>query len=357
LRTITLVPERRDAISRLFLILTIVLTGLLALQLTAKADPITELRSLSVFKDADLTKLARGSVLVSRGPAMNSGRALAVQSAYVMRSSPKTAVILQQRWNPIHHPELKVFIQGDLSGKGNTTDFQKLASAPADSSVKSFVDATLRLPGDASKLQLSQAEAKSFVPDGVASGTVPSSVSSFWGKVLAQRAQSFASGGLAAFPPYETTGTTIQAGDEVAQLLRGSPKVQSQFSSLIASTPLGGGKSSLPGVGYWQLFDVDGQAAVALGVSYVEQAGEGWQLADLQYYASGGVYALVTFYQFWPLQVDGQNATLVWRVDLTSASALGKLKGVERLGSGAAMMREVQKNVRIFLRDVSSSKR
>jgi len=287
---------------------------------------------------------------------MNSGRALAVQSAYVMRSPPKTAAILQQKWNPIHHPELKVFIQGDLSGKGSPADFQKLESAPADSSVKSFVDATLRLPGDASKLQLSRAEAKSFVPGGVASGTVPSSVSSFWGKVLTQRAQSFASGGLTAFPPYETPETTIQAGDEVAQLLRGSPKVQSQFSSLIASTPLGGGKSSLPGVGYWQLFDVDGQAAVALGVSYAKQAGEGWQLADLQYYASGGVYALATFYQFWPLQVDGQDATLVWRVDLTSASALGKLRGVERLGSGAAMMREVQKNVRIFLRDVSSSR-
>jgi hypothetical protein len=31
------------------------------------------------------------------------------------------------------------------------------------------------------------------------------------------------------------------------------------------------------------------------------------------------------------------------------------LRGVERLGSGAAMMREVQKSVKAFLRDVNGS--
>jgi hypothetical protein len=50
--------------------------------------------------------------------------------------------------------------------------------------------------------------------------------------------------------------------------------------------------------------------------------------------------------------VNGSDATLVWRVDLTSASALSDLRGVERLGSGAAMMREVQKGIKAFLKDV-----
>ena len=75
--------------------------------------------------------------------------------------------------------------------------------------------------------------------------------------------------------------------------------------------------------------------------------------ADLQYYASGAVYAVVTLYQIWPVKVDNQDATLVWRVDMTSAVQLGELRGVERLGSGAAMMREIQKTVKAFLRDNS----
>jgi hypothetical protein len=355
LRTVTLVSKRRGAFGRQLLILALVLTGFLAPQRIAKADPIAELRSLSVFPNADLAKLAGGDVLASRGPAMNSGRALSVESAYILRLPIKNAVAFQQRWTPVRHPELKVFIQGDLSGKGTAGDFQKLASAPANSPVKNFVEATLKLPGDASKLQLSQAEAKLFVP-GSASGAVPAPVTDFWTKVLVQRAQSFASGGLSGLAPYETSGSSVRAADEVAQLIKDSPKVQTQFGSLISGTPIGGGKGSMPGAPYWQLFDVDGLAAVTLGASYSKPAGTGYQLADLQYYASGGIFALVDFYQFWPVQIGGQEATLVWRVDLTSASALGNLRGVERLGSGAAMMREVQKSVRALQKDVPAGR-
>jgi hypothetical protein len=99
------------------------------------------------------------------------------------------------------------------------------------------------------------------------------------------------------------------------------------------------------------MFDGNGIAAVSLTASYGKPAGEGWQSADLQYYASGAVYAVLTFYQLWPVKVDNQDATLVWRVDMTSAAQLGELRGVERLGSGAAMMREIQKSVKAFLHD------
>ena len=84
-----------------------------------KADPITDLRSLSVFKDADLEKMAGGDVLASKGPAMSFARGLSVQSAYVVRAPVKTTVALQQQWNPARHPELKVYAAGDVSGRGN----------------------------------------------------------------------------------------------------------------------------------------------------------------------------------------------------------------------------------------------
>ena len=328
--------------------------GALGLFATAKADPIGDLRALSVFKDADLNKLASGDVLATRGPAMSFARGLSVQSAYVVRAPVKATLGYQQQWNPVRHPELKVYAQSDFSGRGSPSEFQGLASAPSTSSVRAFADATLKLPESASKLQLSNAEAKSFSGGGSGGGTMPSSVVAFWSKVLAGRAQTFASSGLSGLV-YETTGPTIRVDQEVAELIRGSGNVRSNFAPLIDSTPIGG-RGGRPESQSWQLFDTDGIAAVSLTASYSRPAGSGWQEADLQYYASGGIYAVLTFYQLWPVTVGSQDSTLVWRVDMVSASELGELRGVERLGSGAAMMREIQKSVKAFLRDYSGGR-
>jgi hypothetical protein len=321
---------------------------------TAEADPIGDLRSLSVFKDADLNELASGDVLATRGPAMSFARGLSVQSAYVVRAPVKATLGYQQQWSPVRHPELRVYAQSDFSGRGSPSEFQGLASAPGNSSVRAFADATLKLPQSASKLQLSNAEARSFSGGGSGGGAMPPSVVAFWSKVLADRAQSFASGGLSGLAPYETTGTTIRVDQEVAELVRGSGNVRSNFAPIIDSSPIGGG--GRPQSQSWQLFDADGLAAVSLSASYSRPVGSGWQEADLQYYASGGVYAVLTFYQLWPVTVGGQDATLVWRVDMVSASQLGELRGVERMGSGAAMMREIQKSVKAFLRDYSGAR-
>jgi hypothetical protein len=346
LRTVNPVLEWGGGTVRVFTAYFAAAVWLPLLALSARADPISELRSLSVFKDADLTKLTNGEVLASKGAAMSYSRGLSVETAYIVKAPVKTAVALQQQFNPARHPELKVFAQEDFSGRGN---FQNLASVRGGSSVKSFVDATLKLPGDASKLQLSNAEVKMFVPGGGGEGGMPAAVVAFWSKVLSGRAQSFESGGLGALPPYETTGSMVRADSEVANLIRANGNVRSHFSSLISSTPLGGGRGG--GSQTWQIFDTDGAAAVSLSASYGKSEGDGWQAADLLYYASGGVYAVVTLYQLWPVKAGNQDATLVWRVDLVSASELGELRGVERLGSGAAMMRTIQKEVKAFLRD------
>jgi len=345
LRTVNPVLEWRGGTVRVFTAFLAAAVWLPLLELSARADPISELRSLSVFKDADLGKLANGDVLASKGAPMGYSRGLSVETAYIVKAPVKTTVALQQQFNPARHPELKVFAQEDFSGRGN---FQNLASVRGGSSVKGFVDATMKLPGDASKLQLSNAEAKMFVPGG-GNGAMPPAVVAFWSKVLSERAQSFASGGLGALPPYETTGSTVRADSEVANLIRANGNVRSHFSPLISSTPLGGGRGG--GSQTWQIFDTDGIAAVSLSASYGRPEGDGWQAADILYYASGGVYAVVTLYQLWPVKAGNQDATLVWRVDMVSASELGDLRGVERLGSGAAMMRTIQREVKAFVRD------
>jgi hypothetical protein len=333
-----------------------VLTGALAPVLTANADPITELRSLSVFKNADMAKLGAGDVLASEGPAMRFSRGGFAESAFIVRAPIKTTAGLIQQWNPARHPELRVYAQGDISGRVAPNDFQNLASAPSNSAVKAFVEATEKLPGDASKLQLSSAEVRQYASGGSSGGgTIPAPVVAFWSQVLAQRAKSFVSGGLAAVPPYQTSGSTILAADEVARLIEESGSARSQFSSLISSTAIGGGRGSLTPSLSWQLSHSGGQAislaAVSLDAFYTRSVGDGWQTADLGFYSSGGYYALVTLQQLWPVQVGGSEATLVWRVDLISSAALGEQRGVGRLGSGAAMMREIEKNVKAFLRD------
>src|SRR6202047_4554831 len=113
--------------------------GWLGSLVSGHADPVSDLRSLSVFKDADLNKLANGDVLASKGPAMSFARGLSVESAYVVRAPVKTTVSLQQRWEPVRHPELKVYAQGYFSGKPNPAAFQGLASTRVNSSVKAFV--------------------------------------------------------------------------------------------------------------------------------------------------------------------------------------------------------------------------
>jgi hypothetical protein len=263
------------------------------------ADPISDLRSVSVFKDADLSKLSGGDVLANRGPAMRFSRGLSVESAFIVRAPVKATVGLLQNWNPTRHSELKVYISGDLSGKG-PGEFQSLSTAPGNASVKAFVDATEKLPGDPSKLQLSAAEIKEFAPGSGSEGAIPASVVTFWSQMLAQRVKSFQSGGLSSQPAYEAAGGNIVPEEEVAALLKESPSARSQFAPLISSTAIGGGRGSVaPGL-YWQLFDVEGQAAVSLNAFYARPVGDGWQTADLGYYGSGGFYALVSFHQLWP---------------------------------------------------------
>jgi hypothetical protein len=66
LRTVNLVIGRRGATLRLVSLLLAAAIDVLGPQAIVKADPITELRSLSVFKDADLRKLAQRTSFVYR---------------------------------------------------------------------------------------------------------------------------------------------------------------------------------------------------------------------------------------------------------------------------------------------------
>src|SRR6184192_1982457 len=75
----------------------------------ARADPVSELASFSIFDKVDLAQLAKSDVKTAHGPPMSNPRFLAVQSCYVTPGAPDRQVEALRRWDPTKHRELKVF--------------------------------------------------------------------------------------------------------------------------------------------------------------------------------------------------------------------------------------------------------
>jgi hypothetical protein len=317
----------------------------------ARADPVSELASFSIFDKVDLAQLARSDVKTAHGPPMRNPRFLAVQSCYVALGSPAQQMQALRRWDPTRHRELKVFLHSDLPSNPTPANFEKLKNAPANTSVRSFVATAQKLSSD---LQISRDEAKKFSAGtaGGGGGAIPAPVAAFWTDVLTARTKSFVSGGMAAQSPYDHAGPSIRASDEVNGLLREQDKIRRQFSGLLGATGIGRGAGSLPAELYWELLDVDDQGVVTLGASYSRGGADGtYQTADVLYYASGGYYVALTLHQLWPVTVDGKPSTLVWRGDMISSATLGSLHGVERLGSESVMMKNITKAVTLFRRE------
>jgi hypothetical protein len=306
----------------------------------AHADPLADLAKYSVFSQVDLSSLSAGKILALRGPTLDFPRDLSVQSLYLIHAPVPRAIEMHREWNPGRHPELKVYLHHDFSGHPSIADFSQ--SLPGNSAVRKLADATGKLP-TLDDLQLSKDEAAAFKG---------SSFQSFWSQVLFHRASAFLQRGLSGEPPYDSADGSVRAGDEVSRLLREQPKVRSLFGPIISRSALSGGTGSLPLSPYWELFDVEGEAAFSLGASSSLQSGDTAQMADLQYYASGGYYAFLTLYQMWPVTVDGKPATLVWRVDSISSLSLSDLSSFSRMGSGVAMTKDIQRIIADFQKDV-----
>ena len=296
----------------------------------------------SVFGQVDPGTLANGTVLTKRGPALNFPRDLSIQAVYLVHAPVARAVELHRAWDPGRHSELKVYAHHDFSTHPTLADFSQ--SLPGNgAAVRRLADATSRLP-DMGDLQMSKAEADDYKKSG-------GSMQAFWSQLLLHRATDFIGGGLSGLPSYDSADGSARVSEEVNRLLGEQPRVRAAFAPIIGHSPLGGGGGGV--LPYWELFDVEGQGAFSLGATSSVQTGDSAQMVDLQYYASGGYYVFVTLYDFVPVTVGGKPATLVWRVDTISSLSLSDLSPFERMGSGAAMMKDIQRIINFFQRDTS----
>ena len=328
------------------LVLCLFFTGVIAPRVLA--DAAGDLASYSVFTQVNPSSLAGGKVLSARGPALGFPRDLSVQAVYLVHAPLARALEMEKNWDAARHPELRVYLHHDLSAHPATADFR--LPIPDNSATRKLADATEKLPnlGD---LQLSKAEAGLFKNSG-GGGDFPPAVQDFWSEVLLRRWSAFAQHGISGLPPYDSGAGSIRAADEVSRLLNEQPKLRAAFRPLIDKSPLSGGPGALPLGHYWELFDVEGQAAFSLGAACSLQSSDSAQLLDLQYYGSGGYYVYITLYQMWPVTVGGQAATLVWRVDTLSSLSLSDLAPFDRMGSGAAMMKDIQRIINFFQKDM-----
>ena len=317
-----------------------------------RADPASEMGAFSVFGNVDPGKLRE--VSTKRGPEMSVGRDLSVQSCYVVPGSPAQALTALAQWDASRHRELQIYVHGDLPAAPSPASFAKLGGAPENSSVKALVTLTQK---GSPELQLTKEEAKRLgAASGEGKGAMPEPVQAFWAGVLAERAQSFASGGAARQPGYDFTGQDIRPGAELASLLSQQPKIRQQFAGFLGENGVLGGRGSLKKDLYFELIDVDDVGALTLGSFSSKPVGSGFQAADVTYYASNGYYAGITLYQMWPVDVGGQPSTLVWRGDMISAASLASLHGVEKLGSESAMMKDIAKAVRLLKGDMAGGR-
>ena len=328
-----------------YLIYVSVVALLLLVQRPASADPLSEMGSFSVFDKIDLAQLANTDVKTAHGPPMANTRYLSVQSCYVAPGTPGQHLEALRNWNPSAHRELKVFMHSDVPGSPTEAAFAKIKSAPDNAAMRAFVAATNKM---SSELQLSREEAARWKPG---DGTLAGAVGDFWITVLTGRARAFASGGMSALASYDHTGNAIRAGDELNGLLREQGKIRKQFAGFLDSTGIGRSGSSLKPELYWEMLNVEDMAVASLGAFYSRATGGGAQAADVFYYASGGYYATLTLYQMWPVEVKGKASTLVWRGDMISSASLATLRGVEKLGSESAMMKDVAKSITLFRKD------
>ena len=319
----------------------------------ARADINSDLAFTAFAGTAvDLNALASGTILQARGPIMTFSRGITSQSLFVVDAAPADVAAKLTRWSPSRHPELKVWLHQPLPPNPTPADFANLASLPNNSSVQFQIDSTAKLnPGNPS-LQVSKEEAQWIASTAAQEKDPRQLFAKAWGQILAGRINDFLSGKAAADHDMSSEGEVHPLSD-VKSLLHSDVKVYGQYQRLLNQTPAkalasGNAVRLNPANLYFEVFDVEGFAAVGTGAIYQAPNGSAIQSADIEYYANYGVYATVELEQIWPITANGKNETLVWREDLVSAPNIAYLHGTERLASSMVMLQETKDGVQAF---------
>jgi hypothetical protein len=317
-----------------------------------RADLNSDL-AFSAFHDVDVKAMAGGTVLQARGPLLSFPRGITSQSLFIIDAQPAEVANKLAKWNPVNHPELKVwFHKSALPVPPTAADFSELGNLPDNSSVQFQIKSTANFDPANPSLQVSKEEAQLIAATAAQEKDPKALFVKVWSQILAGRVNSFL-GGRSGSDYDMASGGDIHPLSEVKSLFHADIKVYGQYQRLLNQTPfkaLAGpaGTKIAPVDLYCDMFDVQGSAALGTGVAYQAASGNSIQSLDVEYYCNYGVYTTIELEQMWPVTVNGKTETLVWRDDLVSAPNIAYLHGTERLASGMIMLQETKEGVEAF---------
>lgn len=324
----------------------------LAFGAPVRADLNSDLAFTS-FHDVDLNAMADGTILQARGPIMTFPRGITSQSLFIIKAPPAEVAAKLLKWNPATHSNLKVWLHKSLPPQPTLADFGDLGNLPDNKSVQFQYDSTVEFNPEHPSLQVSRGEAQ-IIAAAMAQEKDPKALyQKAWSQVLLGRINNFLSGRAAQDADMSAAGEEVHPISDVKSLLHSDIRVYGQYQRLLNQTPFKAlanstGPKIPPANIYCDLFDVQGSAALGTGAIYQASTGNSIQSVDVEYYTNYGVYATIELEQMWPVTVNGQVATLVWREDLVSAPNVAYLHGTERLASSMIMLQETKGGVQAF---------
>jgi hypothetical protein len=230
----------------------------------------------------------------------------------------------------------------DWKNSGAVKIFQKVARPWVDSDWNRFRDALAGMPYEMMLRVEDQREGKlHFHPEEIqeiSKGGVSGYIS-----VLKKLMQTFHRGGwkeLIAVPSGRDAEVDFDA--ELRDVLKENGPVRDEFRRLLTALAYGGQdeKEKIEVNDYWQLMEVDKRPTVALGCG-VARAGVGgrWEVADMNYYVSGGYFGSISFYGVWPYSA---GRSLVCRMDIVQTNPEQLAQATARMVGEGMFMREVR---------------
>lgn len=343
-------------------------TGVLALgfvmaqPLSAQSDPVAQLKSFATFKEVDLAALAGGEILTQRGPLMKFRRGISGESCYVVRKPSSTTAKFIQTSVPPKEEDQGISFHVDIQLPVRAESFAKLELNSEGRAVRRLIDQTLAVTANKAGFAMSRAEAaemeKTIKAPEAGTKTPAEITRTCWFNLIKGRAAQFQQSGLAQLAPYEMEGKAICPTFEMRSLVGEHTRIAKEFAALLKETGLDESvkfDKMAPAVNYCELLNWDFKSTFDVGTVFVKDLGEGrYQLLDCQYYSSGLFYVSLGFFELWPVKIDGQEATLVWRGDLLAAPTLEVTRGTERMAYGMLMMVEIKKAIKNSLKDIAS---
>ena len=317
-----------------------------AAAVAGSADPVEAIKNFSGFQQIEVNRLLRGEVLSERDPAMGFPNGISAQTCFAVPLEADEAAKRLQTWDPVPHPELKVYAFHALHLPCTLVDFQPLDFKNGPSPVRWLLDETVASTPASSELNLTRDEAGKLA-DCVRQRPDARVVSMCWANLLSARASAYQAKGLAGVSPYEVGSETVSPSDQLRTMLRSQLAVSHEFLPILKKIGLVENEPDPAFVPfyYWTLFDADYHGTISLGAVYLLPINDHFQLVDLEYYVSGNYYTSATLYEVWPVHANGKSAALVWRGDYFAAPTLRFTEGTERIAYGVLMLQDIKKEI------------